>query len=112
MRSLMTFSFISVMALSPLANALQCGGRRMSAVEIRNLANNRGPVRIGGQVRYGLYTFNKGRFGDNYTPSLFCGANNMRMFQYHQNTKRVEFFECRGGQIYYNLDTADGVKCY
>lgn len=96
--------------LTPGAFALQCGSTPQTAQEIRNLQRNRGPVTFDGQVRYGAYTVNGGNFGGKWSPSLFCGMNGP-MFQYRPG-RGVEFFDCRGGQVYYDVNGSSGVNCF
>jgi hypothetical protein len=104
--------FTITMMLASSAIALQCGNDQQNKSEIRNLIHNRGPVAFNGQIRYGAATYNKGKFGQPWTPQLFCGAQDALMFEYSHTHHAVEFFECRGGQIYYNLNEASGVICH
>lgn len=103
--------FVALALLSTQAGyALQCGSTQQTAEEARNLRSNRGPVNIDGQIRYGAYTVNKGDFHGKWAPGLFCGFDGLA-FEYDRRTNTVAFFECRGGQVYYNVNGASGVDC-
>ena len=101
---------ILAVAFVPTAQALQCGSSPQSPAEIQNLRRNRGPVNFDGQVRYGAYSFNGGNFHGKWAPALFCGGN-APMFMYRAG-RGVEFFECRGGQVYYDVNGSSGVDCF